>query len=458
MAQERRRYFIESRRFPMANMNKNIETKKKQNIILAGCVALVSVILIATVFLLSSGSKNKRTVNNQVDLTGVIDESFTDSNAESALTAQQTDVDNLKGEILKLQNTIKAMGEEKAKEVNKLEQKLSNVTKDITNIKNTKEAAKGKVKNPELWHKSGPGLSEGYRHVAYEPDKVLPAQMQTVSFADYYKSDVVKQRRYVPSNTSVRAVLLGGADADASVSGQSNNNGVMLFKFLDNGTMPNGKRAWLQGCRVSASSYGDISSERAYATLYKLSCAKKGEKIIDKQVTGWVFFGGKVGIKGQPLMRDGKIVASAGIAGGLSGIAQAAQAAQSIQNINPLGATSILPSNRVGEYAGLGGASKAAEQLSSYYIKRAEQYHPVIQVGAGNVATIVFKDGFYFESTEDENDAKEPRRYSKQDSYHPVSQVAKKDDLDVEQFSVPEELFNKIDRVNSYQQARKGVK
>ena len=76
-------------------------------------------------------------------------------------------------------------------------------------------------------------------------------------------------------------------------------------------------------------------------------------------------------------MRDGKVMQWAGISGALSGIANAAQYAQSIQNISPYGATSIVPGDKIGTYAGLGGASKAADQLSSYYIKRAEQYHPV---------------------------------------------------------------------------------
>lgn len=38
-----------------------------------------------------------------------------------------------------------------------------------------------------------------------------------------------------------------------------------------------------------------------------------------------------------------------------------------------------------------GGASKAADTLSQYWIKRAEQYHPVIDIGAGNQVTVVFR-------------------------------------------------------------------
>ncbi len=48
-----------------------------------------------------------------------------------------------------------------------------------------------------------------------------------------------------------------------------------------------------------------------------------------------------------------------------------------------------------------GGASKAAQTLSDYYIKRAEQYHPVIPIGAGNEVTVVFRDGFQLKTVEE---------------------------------------------------------
>lgn len=52
--------------------------------------------------------------------------------------------------------------------------------------------------------------------------------------------------------------------------------------------------------------------------------------------------------------------------------------------------------------AGLGGgASQAAKTLSDYYIKRAEQYHPIIPIGAGNEVTVVFQDGFQLETIEE---------------------------------------------------------
>ena len=253
---------------------------------------------------------------------------------------------------------------------------------------------------------------------------------------------------YVPSGTFVRAVILGGADADASVNGQSKNNGVMLFKLLQAGTLPNGQHSRLQGCFVTGSSYGDISSERAYVILDKLSCAQPGHPIIDKAVTGWAFFGGKVGIKGQPLMRDNKVMQWAGISGAMAGIASAAQYSQSVQSISALGSAMTVPSSNIAPYAGYGGASKAADVLSNYYVKRAEQYHPVIQVGSGNLVTIVFKDGFYLEPDET---IRQKGRQSRLIHLRETQEDESANASEALDFNVPPAVLSKIDRTYGQQ-------
>jgi conjugal transfer pilus assembly protein TraB len=53
-----------------------------------------------------------------------------------------------------------------------------------------------------------------------------------------------------------------------------------------------------------------------------------------------------------------------------------------------------------------GGAEKAADNLSQYWIKLAEQYHPVIDIGAGNAVTVVFQEGFRLETLEDSEEEK----------------------------------------------------
>lgn len=66
-----------------------------------------------------------------------------------------------------------------------------------------------------------------------------------------------------------------------------------------------------------------------------------------------------------------------------------------------LGATAAYGAGDVLKMGIGGGASKAAQTLSDYYIKRAEQYHPVIPIGAGNEVTVVFQDGFQLKTVEE---------------------------------------------------------
>ena len=65
-----------------------------------------------------------------------------------------------------------------------------------------------------------------------------------------------------------------------------------------------------------------------------------------------------------------------------------------------LGATAAYGAGDVLKMGIGGGASKAAQTLSDY-IKRAEQYHPVIPIGAGNEVTVVFQDGFQLKTVEE---------------------------------------------------------
>ncbi|MCW0136060.1 hypothetical protein OIU92_30960 [Escherichia coli] len=81
-------------------------------------------------------------------------------------------------------------------------------------------------------------------------------------------------------------------------------------------------------------------------------------------------------------MRNGKILGWAWGAGFVDGIGQEWSAPPSrLSGWVPQPLTGLVMSLKMGIG---GGASKAAQTLSDYYIKRAEQYHPVIPIGAGN--------------------------------------------------------------------------
>ena len=436
----------------MANLKLNRLIKSRQMRMMSlvgGGLLVLSMIVVA---LLADAKPKKHSAHLKNDVTGIIDESFTESNAVSAMSAQQNELEALKTQLSQLSHSLKDLREVHEKETRAMAAKLLVASQ----IKNTSPPADTR----QYVNSSQASLNGTQAGIWHQPTNRAsnPARIHTVSFRKtIHKKPATRLNpaRYVPSNTSVRAVILGGADADASVNGQSKNNGVMLFKFLEDGTLPNGQHSRLRGCRVSGTAYGDISSERAFATLYKISCAHPGEPIIDKEVTGWVFFNGKVGVKGVPLMRDNKIMQWAGVSGMMSGIASAAQYAQSVQSISSFGAASIVPQSNIGPYAAYGGASKAADVLSQYYVKRAEQYHPVIQVGSGNVVTIVFKDGFYLEPEEVQQSQ---NSYQKTRPMRPMREQSAQDNgSDSSDFTVPHEVLSQIDNLSNQSFASQGV-
>lgn len=82
--------------------------------------------------------------------------------------------------------------------------------------------------------------------------------------------------------------------------------------------------------------WGDVSSERAIVRTRNISCLKDG-KTIDMPIKGHVSFRGKNGIKGEVVMRNGKILGWAWGAGFVDGIGQGMERAS--QPAVGLGAT-----------------------------------------------------------------------------------------------------------------------
>ncbi len=230
-----------------------------------------------------------------------------------------------------------------------------------------------------------------------------PEQIQTftLSFAsDTPKTDTLSSKNYVPSGTKILAVLVGAADANASVTGQSNTTPVAFTLVSDaieptqevNGIIKPVKTP-LKGCSIIGSTYGDISSERAEIRLVRLSCNMADGSILDIPVEGTVFEG-LAGIKGTPIMRNGEILTWAGLSGILGGFGQAMQQNESTVSTSPLGTTTSVTPGQAVQSGLYGGVGSSMNMLSQYYIQRAEQYHPIIEIRPGAIVTVLFTKGF----------------------------------------------------------------
>jgi len=230
--------------------------------------------------------------------------------------------------------------------------------------------------------------------VQYQPIPV-PNQLRRQSFSREEKKGPTLP--YIPSGSFAKSMLIEGADANASVTGNESTVPMQL-RITGRVEMPNSKNYDLTGCFIGLEAWGDVSSERAIVRTRNISCLKHGVTI-DQPIAGHVSFMGKNGIKGEVVMRNGKILGWAWGAGFIDGIGQGVQSAS--QPSVGLGATASLGAGDVMKMGIGGGASKAAQTLSDYYIKRAEQYHPVIPIGAGNEVTVVFQDGFQLKTIEE---------------------------------------------------------
>lgn len=173
---------------------------------------------------------------------------------------------------------------------------------------------------------------------------------------------------------------------------------AMKFKLTGLAHLPgNQKLDKLTHCFVTASPWGEISSERAEVRLERLSCVINN-KHIDQVVEGHVGFYGKNGIKGIPVMRNGAMLGLAFGADALGGLGNAFS--QIGSTTVGMGAAHQATTQEVARQALGSGASMAAKK-ADYYIERAEQYHPVIPIGAANRVEVVFQKGFKAEFIED---------------------------------------------------------
>ena len=127
------------------------------------------------------------------------------------------------------------------------------------------------------------------------------------------------------------------------------------------------------------------------------------EGLTVSEVKGFIAFGGKTGVRGRVVSREGALVGQAFLAGlaggfgrGFSANANGIFAGQvgTGQQRQQLSATDILA-------GGLGqGAGEAADTVSRYLIERAEQYQPVVEMPTGIAVEIVFLDGVFVRNSQ----------------------------------------------------------
>ena len=201
---------------------------------------------------------------------------------------------------------------------------------------------------------------------------------------------------WLPAGAYAEAVVLAGVDASVGVSSQGDPRPVLLrLTGKARSAAAEGKalEADVTGCTLTGAAYGDLSSEKVYVRLRTMTCAGPGPgTVIETRVSGFVAGGGKAGVRGPVVSREGALVEKAFLAGLVSGAGETA--ANVLQApAGTAGAENAASLSDLGR-AGLGaGAGSAGRKVADYLIRRAEQYQPVIQLQTGTRVTVVFIEG-----------------------------------------------------------------
>ena len=268
-----------------------------------------------------------------------------------------------------------------------------NKIEEMQGLINTLSFEKNKAQNLDLM--------EANNNPRGEPLKITKLTLNLTKQADSVVLPSIDST--IPAGSFVEAILLSGVDATAAVSAGANPR-PMLLRLTDLTVLPRKFRSDLVDCHCTASSWGELSSERIHARLVTLSCVERDSgEILEVPANGYIAGSdGKEGIRGTVVSKEGQFLSRSLWGGVFAGIGSTLSPANRAAYSGPMlsigkpekGSTSDLFKSGFGE-----SANNSLNKLSDYYIQRAEQIQPVIQVSAGQKVDIVFTEGVAIDKT-----------------------------------------------------------
>lgn len=208
----------------------------------------------------------------------------------------------------------------------------------------------------------------------------------------------------LPIGTMTQAVMLTGLDVPTGDSAKETPYPALLrIKKLS--ILPNRFRADLRECFLTVSGYGDISSERAYLRGEKLSCVRDSDGATLEADFKAFAIGedGKVGIRGRLVERQGKVLAKAALAGFVGSFSKvfSASPVPTIATTTTDKTTFQQILSRDSMQAGIAnGAGSAMEKLADYWMKRAEDLMPILEIDATRTIELITNESVKLEFKE----------------------------------------------------------
>ncbi|VXC98666.1 IncF plasmid conjugative transfer pilus assembly protein TraB [Sphingomonas sp. T1] len=415
---------------PVASeLDGNIETRKKQQMKLAaGC----GVVLVASSFWIFGGddavkkidpdSADKKTVSVS-DMTNKT-KSEQEWMAQSENRFQSTEnqlkgVDGTNARVAQLSEQIDALRAQNTSMSSDGQRVVSAYQAENDQLRrqvNERAAAPAPMPGPQAMY--GPGSAAMYGNPGASGPGIAPAparlsEVKMVSFGTTETGNASKVSKgstvytdspnYLPANSFASAKVVVGVDASAGVNSQADPLPVVLRitgparSVLQNGKLLTTK---IQGCLINGAARGDLSSEKVYIKLQKMTCPQPGGRYAESEVKGFIAFGGKTGVRGRVVSREGSLAMQAFFAGLVGGAGTALNSAFTMPvatiGSGANGGINQTPNlGNVGLRAIGGGAQESGKDLSKYLIERAEQYQPVIEMPTGVDVEIVFLEGVY---------------------------------------------------------------
>ncbi|NOI31837.1 TrbI/VirB10 family protein [Vibrio coralliilyticus] len=214
-----------------------------------------------------------------------------------------------------------------------------------------------------------------------------------------FVSNAVEQKPVIrlPKGSMLTGVLLTGLDAPTAASAKDSPVPI-LVRIKKEAILPNYQTVQeVNECFAIMAGYGDLSSERAMIRGESITCVRHDKTIIEADFSAYaVGEDSKNGLKGTLVTRNSTVLANSMMAGFAAGMA-------SMFDVSPVPVIStdatgqqqyqdVFNSDAIGGGAAKG-ASEAMTRLADYYLKLADQIHPIIEVGAGRVIDMVVTEG-----------------------------------------------------------------
>ncbi len=213
---------------------------------------------------------------------------------------------------------------------------------------------------------------------------------------------------YLPPGTYIKTRLLSGLDAPTG--GQAQKDPVpFLLRLTDNGQLPNGFRSHVKHCFVTLAGVGNISDSRVYGRAEKIACVLKDKSVFDANIKAYVSGeDGKAGLHGNLRNKRGQLIAYSLLSGLGGGLGEAI--AQSFTTIatNPIGSTTTVDPGEIGKFGLAQGFGTALDRISRWYLDRADEIYPVLEVHAGRTPELVFLEGLQFTAQSSPNRPHQP--------------------------------------------------